>query len=261
MQKNMKSRTGFPAFCVMLIFCLIFGGCGSAAKPAKHTIGYPDQYDTTSAGASSFNGACDDRQSKYFVINDYYNMKSQGTLHILHNFETYQQTTEYTCGAASAHMVVNWFDKELSKRYDELTIAQMSGTDTQRGVGPTGLDAFFRGIGWQTEVSASPEGYFESPDAFEKFVIEKIDAGIPIMVDWVDWSGHWQVIIGIDTCKEDNDADDVLILADPYDTSDQWQDGYYTFGAQRFYYMWTEGNCTGKDPKDIFVHPFVVAEP
>lgn len=261
MTDNTKFRICLRMVCFVLIFCLTLGGCGSTAKPEKHMIGYPEQYDTASAGASSFGGQCDDSQSKYFVINDYYNMKSEGTLHILHNFETYQQTTEYTCGAASAHMVVNWFDKELAGQYDELTIARLSGTDTQHGVEPEGLDSFFRGIDWKTEVSASPDGYFESLDAFEAFVIEKIDAGIPILVDWIDWSGHWQVIVGIDTCKAESGADDVLILADPYDTSDQWQDGYYTFGAQRFFYMWTEGNCTGKQPEELYVQPFVVAQP
>lgn len=58
------------------------------------------------------------------------------------NFETYQQTTEYTCGAASVHILVNWLDKTLAKQYDESTIARMSDTDSYTGVGPMGLDAF-----------------------------------------------------------------------------------------------------------------------
>ena len=27
---------------------------------------------------------------------------------------------------------------------------------------------------------------------------------MPIMVHWVDWEGHWQLIIGIDTCGTEN---------------------------------------------------------
>ena len=27
---------------------------------------------------------------------------------------------------------------------------------------------------------------------------------VPVMVDWTDWGGHWQVIIGIDTCDTDD---------------------------------------------------------
>lgn len=47
------------------------------------------------------------------------------------------------------------------------------------------------------------------------------------MVDWVDWAGHWQVLIGIDTCGTESVYDDVMILADPYDVTDHYQDGYY----------------------------------
>ena len=62
------------------------------------------------------------------------------------------------------------------------------------------------------------------------------------MMDWVDWAGHWQVLIGIDTCGTDNPYDDVLIFADPYDVTDHKQDGYYT------YPLWRFSVCGGKDP-------------
>ena len=32
--------------------------------------------------------------------------------------------------------------------------------------------------------------------------------------------------------------DDVLILADAYDTTDHLQDGYTIWGLERFYYLW-----------------------
>lgn len=67
------------------------------------------------------------------------------------------------------------------------------------------------------------------------------------MVDWVDWSGHWQVLIGIDTMNTISVYDDVLIFADPYDVTDHSQDGYYIFPLGRFFYMWREGVCAGKE--------------
>ena len=33
-------------------------------------------------------------------------------------------------------------------------------------------------------------------------------------------------------------SDDVLIMADPYDTTDHLQDGYSIVPAERFFYMW-----------------------
>ena len=78
-------------------------------------------------------------------------------------------------------------------------------------------------------------------------------------MDWVDWAGHWQVIIGIDTCGSDTPYDDVLIFADPYDITDHYQDGYYIFPFSRFYGMWREGPCADKD--DPYKQPFVIAYP
>ena len=59
------------------------------------------------------------------------------------------------------------------------------------------------------------------------------------MVCWNDWGGHWQVIIGYDTMGTETEQDDVIIVADPYDTTDHNQDGYGVYGAERFYYNFT----------------------
>lgn len=80
------------------------------------------------------------------------------------------------------------------------------------------------------------------------------------MVDWEDWVGHWQGIIGIDTCGTDLLYDDVLIMADPYDITDHYQDGYYTVPFGRFYgNMWREGPCAQK--AEPYEQPYVVATP
>ena len=47
----------------------------------------------------------------------------------------------------------------------------------------------------------------------EDFFISTIDSGTPILINWVDWVGHWQVLIGLDTCGTDDVLDDVLIMA------------------------------------------------
>ena len=100
---------------------------------------------------------------------------------------------------------------------------------------------------------------FEHPEDFQEYVVDKIDHNIPIMVDWADWDGHWQVIIGIDTCGTEYPYDDVLIFADPYDVTNHFQDGYYTFPLARFFYMWYEGLCAHKQVP--YQQPFVAAYP
>lgn len=93
----------------------------------------------------------------------------------------------------------------------------------------------------------------------ENAIIDFIDRGIPIMIDWVDWAGHWAVLIGIDTCGTDSPYDDVFIFADPYDVTDHNQDGYYTYPLGRFFDMWREGPCAEK--ASPFLQPYVVAWP
>lgn len=260
--------------CLVLAFSFCLSGCGSSSEsssgPEKHIIAVPGSMASASDdyGADAYDGWCDNPDSQYFKINDYYNMESDGTLHILSKFKTYEQSTEYSCGPSSAFMVLNWFQPKLAKKYNEEKIIEMSGTDENTGVGPDGIQKFFNDIGWYTQVNYQTDPYFTgkstSGDAlleFEKFCIKNIDNGVPVMVDWIDWDGHWQVIIGIDTCQKDNSSDDVLILADPYDTSDQYQDGYYTFSAERFFYMWHEGACTDKTSDELAVTPFVIAMP
>ena len=79
------------------------------------------------------------------------------------------------------------------------------------------------------------------------------------MVDWEDWRGHWQVAIGIDTCNTDDPYDDVLIMADPYDITDHYQDGYYIVPFGSFFDMWREGPCAQK--AELYEQPFVIAIP
>ena len=223
-----------------------------------HTIPYPEKYGNCPAldGASSFGGTADHLQSRYYVANDYFHMKSDATLHILSQFQTYQQTTEYTCGAASALMVLNWFGQ---KQYHEKAVAGLLETHETKGSSVENIADLFDLIGWNVDSHASLDRRFQTVEAAEAAIIHYIDHGIPMMVDWVDWAGHWQVLIGIDTCGTDTPYDDVLIFADPYDVTDHKQDGYYTYPLGRFFGMWREGPCAGKDAP--YQQPFVAAWP
>jgi uncharacterized protein YceK len=253
----MKKRQLILTLAIAVMMAIMLAGCGTVAMPEKHEIAVPDGYATAhdDLGADSYAGWCDNPETIYFTINDYYNMESEGSLHILTNFETYQQTTEYTCGPCSALMVYNWFGGDTEK-YDEMTIADITGTSPTGGVVTSGLVKFFDEIGWDYQANANGEYYYETLEAFEADVIKNIDAGVPMMIAWMDWAGHWEVIIGIDTMQEDNPSDDVLIVADSYDTSDHYQDGYYVIPAERFYYMWND-----IFPGDGLAQAFIIAQP
>ncbi len=234
------------------------GKAAEAELPESHPIPYDPALDTLEDedGADAYDHYLDHADSRYYKVNDFYNMTSGDGLHILTNFETYQQTTEYSCGCASALMVLNHYGVS---DYNEMDICRLAETDTSMGTSVEGLVKFFTELGWDVTHHADTEGYFQSIEECENFFVEKLDQGTPVMVDWVDWAGHWQVVIGLDTCATEDPYDDVLIVADPYDITDHFQDGYYTIPFGRFIDMWREGPCAQK--AEPYVQPFVVAVP
>lgn len=209
----------------------------------SHVIAYPANYDTRSEGASAYNGLGNVKQSPYFAVQDFYNLQSTDSLTILPHYKTYQQTTEITCGPAAALTVLahygntSWTEKEIAKIMDTKPAV---GTDT------AGMVKYFKKIGWDVTSSlnsADENGTsFASVKDFKDFVIANLKNNTPILVENIDWGGHWRVIIGYDTMGTETTADDVLILADPYDTSDHSQDGYNVNSVERFYFMWFDAH-------------------
>lgn len=118
---------------------------------------------------------------------------------------------------------------------------------------------FFTENGYEIDFHADTSFRFDDIEDAEAYLLEKIDSGIPVMVFWDDWRGHWMVIIGLDTMNTESPYDDVLIMADSYDVTDHYQDGYYTYSFGRFFDMWREGPCTGKAVP--YEQPFVAAWP
>ncbi len=192
--------------------------------------------------------------SIYYPRLDFYNMPSTGDRLILAHYPTCQQETEYSCGAAAALSVLNYFGRD---DFDEPTLMEALHTKPQIGTSLGNMVNFFNGLGWdvQSSLDAPPMDEF----AFQKFVTESLAQGKPIMVENVEFGGHWRVIIGVDTLgTADNLYDDVLIFADPYDTSDHNQDGY-TFGSlDRFYWMWFDHNILPEAERN---QPWLVATP
>ncbi len=83
------------------------------------------------------------------------------------------------------------------------------------------------------------------PISWPKLPLERFETllkeGTPVMVAWNDWGGHWQVVIGYDTMGTETTQDDVLIVADPYDTTDHNQDGLLRSTARNV--SITTGRC------------------
>lgn len=250
-------------------------GFASVSATELNVIPFPKGIETTKEGASSYQNSGDHKDSPYFSHPDFYNMKSTDTLTILEKFKTYQQTSEVTCGPASALTVLHHYKKNTN--YNEMQIAEIMQTHKDKnknnkeepgvanergeyGTSTDGMVAFFKKIGWNVTSSLDSKNgaSFDDPAKFQDWVISNLKKNTPIMIEWLDWSGHWQTIIGYDTMGTESFGDDVIIVADPYDTSDHLQDGYYILNAERFFYMWSD---KGILPEDQSEQQWVIATP
>ena len=230
-----------------LVFAMLLGGVSAFAEAApvidlqevKDEMKIPYTADLSSEdGADSVERLGDHPDTPYFSKLDFFNMKSTDTLTILPNFRTQQQTSEWSCGVSATLMVLDWYDRLGD--YNEESLAQFRSNGLTPGATSTRQAIeMFEGVGgFEVYSTFDVEG-----EVYETFTLDYIQktlkAGDPIMIGWNDWGGHWQVIIGYDTMGTETQQDDVLIVADPYDTTDHNQDGYGVYPAERFIYNFT----------------------
>lgn len=265
-----------------LVLAASLAGC-AVDKPAMGNFGdemkipVKDVDLDPEAGADSVEREGDHKDSPYFGSADYYNLTSTDTLTILPKFKTYQQTCESSCGVASTLMVMDYFGKlgdyteeSLAKLRNEAGDYKTDGSTSVAQVlsilGHVGGFEVASTYDYYGKTNGEGEDYFTSEGSAMSIYSEitldwiqaQLKAGKPIMVCWNDWGGHWQVIIGYDTMGTETTQDDVVIVADPYDTTDHNQDGYGVYGAERFYYNWTlydffEGSEFAQERDFLFV--------
>lgn len=252
---------------LLFLFCFALTGCKSAFTQIseRRRGNYTDEMKIPYAadldmkyGADSIERGGDHKDSPYFSTLDFYNMKSTNALTILEHFKTQQQTSEWSCGVTSALMILNWYN--ALGDYNEETLAKFRSN----GVEPEATSLrqameIFEGVGGFDLFTT----FDCAENIYDVFTLEYIQQtladGHPIMVGWNDWGGHWQVIIGYDTMGTETTHDDVLIVADPYDTTDHNQDGYGVYGAERFLYNFTFYNFF--DEGELNDMCFIVATP
>jgi hypothetical protein len=204
------------------------------------TIPYPPGIEL--GGAAAYLGTVDHPDSPYYMHPDFYNLRNTSSRTILRHFKTYQQTTEYTCGPAALVMAAYYRGVCLN----ELEVAAGAGSTEELGTSTEQMVNYLTATGWTVRSSLT-----EPKLGSLKFIKRQIAKGNPVMVEWVDWAGHWEVVIGYDDMgTSDDPSDDVLIMADPYDTSDHLQDGYGIVQADRFQYMWFDHNLLPENQRE-----------
>ena len=243
--------------CLLCVWVLL-AGCGA---DNQNTPGYDYGNDhkisyTTGVvleGAAGVDRQFDVRDSPYYPPLDFYNMKSGGGLTILENFKTYQQTTEVTCGPACLVMLLEYYGM-YEGQYDREWYELRENKERPESM-LKDLIMMLESLGeWDIYSTYDLDGSAEVPN---DLIINSLREGKPVIIGDGEWGlGHWAVVIGYDDMGDDIEENDVLIIADPYDTTDHNQDGYIVRSFQRLYYNWTNPF----DP-DFSRNLFLIASP
>ncbi len=167
-------------------------------------------------------------------------LNSSQNVDFIPDLKAYQQTTDYTCGPAALLSLAKFYGLPgiEENAETEMRIAREAGTrdlnSSKPGTKPDEMAAWLEKNGFDAKVEFEDKG---DASALERLQ-ENIRNGTPTLVEWIDLSGHWAIAVGYDYRNVTDPWDDVLILADPYDRYDDYQDGYTFVNANRFYWMW-----------------------
>ena len=192
--------------------------------------------------------------SIYFPNINFSELTSTDDRIILSNYPTALQTTDYSCGPVAALTVLRWFG---NNNFDEATLIKKMKTQPLIGTSLGNMEKFFRKLGWEVHSSLDTPHFAELED-FQAFVMKNLSESTPIMVENVEFGGHWRVIVGYDTLGTENTYDDVLIFADPFDTSDHHVDGFGFGSADRFFSMWFDHSMLPENERE---QPWLTAKP
>ena len=203
------------------------------------------------------NGMYDQKDTEYYMINDYYNMESDIYRSLFPKFSPYQQTMADTSGIASVLMVLNYLGEdvnkyseyELMKKYEEINNVKIYGNGTTSA----GLAKLINSLNLGYKVDSSD---YKNPGTtravnepgFVNWMKSQVDDGKFVLMRYTSKDGfNWQVVIGYDTMGTDtNYNDDIIIFANPKDGSDHFQDGYTINRAINTYHWWEDIDITAQ---------------
>lgn len=196
---------------------------------------------------------------KYFNYIDFYNNQSNDQLTIIPYFKTYLQSTKSTCGPACILMLMRYYGDDSM---NEMQIAEEVGCKIPGGVDIRAICNFFVKKNYKVDSSIYKKRdengkIFSTYLAFKDFVLTCLRKQQPILVENVDLGGHYKIIIGIDQVDPNDSRQDVLIYADPAQTTSGNYDGYFYESAYRFYMSWFDFKHLPMEDK---IQPYIIIE-
>lgn len=147
----------------------------------------------------------------------------------------YQQTEDYTCGPASIMSLLHYYHQltnEQMNKATEMRIAKEMGTTADKGTSPQQMVKWLEHNGF--DVKTGTNGTLN-------MLRDNLEHGIPTIVEWIDWGGHWAIVTGYYKNNTHQQTDeDTIYFADSSaaSTNAHNPDGITSFNASRFDAMW-----------------------
>jgi len=235
----------------LLIIVAIFGAIVVLAAAILFTspVLVPDVSTGTPAGSVKYALDAPLPAPQYHTGIDFDTLKSNDHLTVIPLKSFRQQVTNYTCGPVAAMTVLSYYGLPANNTdTDEIRIAREMNTSAN-GTNPEQIASWFNRNGWNATWGTGGSC---------KMLRENLKNGVPTMVEWMDWGGHWVVVTGYDTRGTEDAWDDVIIFADPADCHDDRVDGVTYFNYGEFDAMWFDARYFPANMQD---RAWVVAVP
>ena len=189
---------------------------------------------------------------RYYTGIDFDTLKSDDHLTVIPLKSFRQQVTNYSCGAVAAMTVMSYYGRPVNNTdAGEILIAhEMNRNVSEKtGINPEQMTSWFNRNGWNASWHTGGS---------RDLLLANLKAGIPTIVEWIDWGGHWVVVVGYDTRGTDTVWDDVIIFADSVDCHDDRVDGITYANYGDFDAMWFDAHYFPANMQD---RVYVVAAP
>jgi predicted double-glycine peptidase len=200
---------------------------------------------------SSFSYALDTQTYAQNVAN-YYHLDSIQNLTLL-PVTSYQQTLDYTCGPSAVMSLLHHYgmlkDDQMTAA-TEIKIAKEMGTSESNGTSPKQMASWLQKNGFKVKLGLNGNN---------KLLIDNLKKGIPTLIEWIDWGGHWVVVTGY--FHDKTKGFDNILLADPaahFDSKDSYK-GITLFNAERFESMWFDAQYF--NPGHLVKGVYIIATP
>lgn len=140
----------------------------------------------------------------------------------------YQQTFDFSCGPSSVMSLLHWYgvfsDNDMN-RDTEMRLMQGMHSSPTFGTRSQDMASWLNANGFIAEARVN---------GTVKQLIGHSKAGVPVIVEWLDWGGHWVVLTAFFASSDDRE--NTVFFADP---AAHWfsinnPSGISSFSASRF---------------------------